>query len=84
MSGLRSPRSKSLVPHDSRWSIDWYCAASRLSTSNAHRFQHTFGPEVDFYQLQSGEEWNHVLRESAVAFYIHPTLEKANAFLFWR
>jgi len=47
-------------------------------------FQHTFGPEVDFYQLQSGEEWNHVLRESAVAFYIHPTLEKANAFLFWR
>ena len=47
-------------------------------------FQHTFGPEVDFYQLQSGEEWNHVLRESAVSFYIHPTLEKANAFLFWR
>lgn len=47
-------------------------------------FQHTFGPEVDFYLLQGGEEWNHVLRESAVAFYVHPVLEKANAFLFWR
>ena len=47
-------------------------------------FQHTFGPEVDFYLLQGGEEWNHVLRESAVAFYVHPALEKASAFLFWR
>jgi type VI secretion system protein ImpJ len=47
-------------------------------------FQHTFGPEVDFYQLQPGEEWNHVLRESSLAFYVHPTLDKANAFLFWR
>lgn len=47
-------------------------------------FAHTFGPEVDFYQLQFGEEWNYVLREAALAFYIHPVLEKANAFLFWR
>lgn len=47
-------------------------------------FQHTFGPEVGFYQLQGGEEWNHVLRESSVAFYVHPVLDKANAFLFWR
>ena len=47
-------------------------------------FQHTFGPEVDFYQLQGGEEWNHVMREASIAFYVHPVLEKANAFLFWR
>jgi type VI secretion system protein ImpJ len=47
-------------------------------------FQHTFGPEVDFYQLQFGEEWNNVLREGALALYIHPVLEKANVFLFWR
>lgn len=47
-------------------------------------FQHTFGPEVDFHFLQPGEEWNHVLRESSISFYVHPTLEKANAFLFWR
>lgn len=47
-------------------------------------FQHTFGPEVDFYQLQGGEEWNYVLREASIAFYVHPVLDKANAFLFWR
>jgi type VI secretion system protein ImpJ len=47
-------------------------------------FQHTFGPEVDFYQLQDGDEWEHVLRESAVSLYVHPQLERANVFLFWR
>jgi len=47
-------------------------------------FQHTFGPEVDFYQLQFGEEWNYVIREGSVALYIHPVLENANVFLFWR
>ena len=47
-------------------------------------FQHTFGPEVDFYQLQFGEEWSHVIREGSLALYIHPVLEKANVFLYWR
>ena len=47
-------------------------------------FQHTFGPEVDFYQLQLGEEWNHVLRENSLALYVHPVLENASVFLFWR
>lgn len=47
-------------------------------------FQHTFGPEVDFYQLQSGDEWDHVLRESSVALYVHPVLERAHVFLYWR
>ena len=47
-------------------------------------FQHTFGPEVDFYQLQPGEEWDHVLRESSVALYVHPVLERAQVFLYWR
>lgn len=47
-------------------------------------FQHTFGPEVDFYQLQDGEEWEHVIRESSLSLYIHPVLERCNVFLFWR
>ena len=47
-------------------------------------FQHTFGPEVDFYQLQDGEEWEHVIRESSLSLYVHPVLERANVFLFWR
>lgn len=47
-------------------------------------FPHVFGPEVDFYQLQFGEEWNYALRESSVSLYIHPVLAQANVFLFWR
>lgn len=47
-------------------------------------FPHTFGPEVDFYQLQDGEEWEHAMRESSLSLYVHPVLERANVFLFWR
>ena len=47
-------------------------------------FRHPFGPEVDFYQLAFGEEWNFCIKESSVSFYIHPELERVNAFLFWR
>jgi type VI secretion system protein ImpJ len=47
-------------------------------------FQHPFGAEVDFYQLMFGEEWNHALAEGSISMYIHPVLEKANAYLFWR
>jgi hypothetical protein len=39
---------------------------------------------MDFYQLTLNEEWQHVLREGAVAFYQPPALEKVNAYLFWR
>ncbi len=47
-------------------------------------FQHSFGPEVEFHQLQPGEEWNNALREGSLALYVHPVLERANVFLFWR
>lgn len=47
-------------------------------------FRHPFGPEVDFYQLAFGEEWNFCIKESSVSFYIHPELARVNAFLFWR
>lgn len=47
-------------------------------------FRHPFGPEVDFYQLAVGEEWNYCIKEGSLSFYVHPALERANAFLFWR
>lgn len=47
-------------------------------------FQHSFGPEVDFYQLTLNEEWALGVREGSVAFYQTAALEKAQAFLFWR
>jgi len=47
-------------------------------------FQHSFGPEVDFFQLSFGEEWDLALREGSLAFYQTPGLAEAKAFLFWR
>ena len=47
-------------------------------------FQHPFGPEVDFYQISPGEEWDHALRELSVAFYVAPGLEKTKFFIYWR
>lgn len=48
-------------------------------------FPHSFGPDIDFYQLTTGEEWETAQREGSLAFYNQPTLEKASGiFLFWR
>lgn len=47
-------------------------------------FQHQFGAEVEFYQLTSGDEWDHALRENNLAFFDVPALAKAKAYLYWR
>lgn len=48
-------------------------------------FPHSFGPDIDFYQITTGEEWELAVKEGALAFYNHPGLEKASGiFLFWR
>ena len=47
-------------------------------------FQHPFGPEVDFYKVSPGEEWDHALRELSIAFYVAPGLENTKFFLYWR
>lgn len=48
-------------------------------------FPHSFGPDIDFYQVTTGEEWALAVKESALAFYNHPSLEKARGvFLYWR
>lgn len=45
---------------------------------------HSFGPEVDFYQLGLTEEWQQALREGAVAFY-HRAAEFSDLefYLYW-
>ena len=73
--------------------------ASRLRLPNVHKlsligtpvvqierppFQHQFGPEIDFFQLSFGDEWDRALREGSLAFYETPGLAGAKAFLFWR
>ena len=47
-------------------------------------FQHSFGPEVDIYQLTIGEEWDNALIELSVGFYVNPQLMSAKYFLHWR
>lgn len=47
-------------------------------------FQHSFGPEVDIYQLVTGDEWDHALKELTFGFYDEPKLSDAKFFLHWR
>ena len=47
-------------------------------------FQQPFGPEVDFYRIAEGEEWDRVLKELVLAFYDNPTVDDLKFFLYWR
>lgn len=47
-------------------------------------FQHSFGPEVDFYQLTLNDEWGIATREGSLGFNQTAALAKAQCFLFWR
>jgi type VI secretion system protein ImpJ len=47
-------------------------------------FQHRFGPEVEFYRIVEGEEWDLVLRELSLAFYDTPQFQDTRFYLFWR
>lgn len=45
-------------------------------------FQHSFGPEVDFFQIIAGEEWDHALKELSLAFYDNPQLEDMEFYIY--
>lgn len=47
-------------------------------------FQHSFGPEVDIYQLAEGEEWDYALNELTAGFYADPKFAEEKFFLYWR
>ncbi len=47
-------------------------------------FQHSFGSEVEFYQLMFGEEWDHVLKEMTVTFQTSHELKGMDFYLYWR
>jgi type VI secretion system protein ImpJ len=44
---------------------------------------HTFGPEVEFFQVVQGVEWEHAVREDAVAFYNRPDYDGLEFYLYW-
>ena len=47
-------------------------------------FQHSFGPEIDLYQITKGEEWDYALNELALGFIPEPSFSSENFFLNWR
>jgi len=47
-------------------------------------FPHAFGPEISWYKLSLGEEWQYALRDNGMAFYATPALQGTQIFLFWR
>lgn len=47
-------------------------------------FQHSFGPEVDFFKIIEGEEWDHALSELSLAFYDHPQLKEMDFYIYRR
>lgn len=47
-------------------------------------FPHTFGPDVDMYRLEPGDDWTYAVRESALACYVQPAIETVKMALFWR
>lgn len=47
-------------------------------------FPHAFGPEISWYKMSLGEEWQFALRDNGMAFYVTPTLQGTQVSLFWR
>jgi type VI secretion system protein ImpJ len=47
-------------------------------------FPHAFGPEISWYKLSMGEEWQYAQRDNGMAFYATPSLQGTQVFLFWR
>jgi type VI secretion system protein ImpJ len=54
-----------------------------LEKADRPMLAHFFGPEVEFYCVQRGEEWEHALRDGAVAFYGRPELADLEFYLYW-
>jgi len=47
-------------------------------------FQHRFGPEVDFYLVVDGDEWDQSLRDLSLSFYDSAQLDGLRFYLYWR
>jgi type VI secretion system protein ImpJ len=47
-------------------------------------FQHRFGPEVDFYLIIEGDEWDQALRDLSLSFYDSAQFQGLRFYLYWR
>ncbi|RNC77502.1 type VI secretion system baseplate subunit TssK [Piscirickettsia salmonis] len=46
-------------------------------------FQHGFGANVDFYQVDFGLEWDNIMKEKAICFYDHTEFSKTKFYLYF-
>jgi len=54
-----------------------------LTKADRPMLAHSFGSEVEFFYVQRGEEWEHALRDGAIAFYARPELGDLEFYLYW-
>jgi len=47
-------------------------------------FQHSFGSEVDFYEVSLGEEWDYAIKELSVVFYTTEESDDMTPYVYWR
>jgi type VI secretion system protein ImpJ len=47
-------------------------------------FHHNFSPQVEFYRLSPGEEWDYALRDGRIAFFHREEMQGMRSFLYWR
>ncbi|TYT73905.1 type VI secretion system baseplate subunit TssK [Desulfobotulus mexicanus] len=70
----------------SRLSLVHRLALQGIPLSRLERppFQHMFGPEVDFYRLHPGDEWDQAIKDRSLVFYEPPSMKDMRFFLYWR
>lgn len=61
----------------------WALAGVPLKKIDRPALAHSFGPEVEFYQLGGGDEWDRVVRESSIAFYDRAEFQDLEFYLYW-
>ncbi len=47
-------------------------------------FQHSFGPEIEFYRIIEGEEWDYALNDRSIAFYRQESMDDMEFYIYWR
>ena len=61
----------------------YFLQGVNLSRIERPVFKHYFGPEMDVYEIQGGEEWSRALADRSVAFLDDLKLASFKFFLYW-
>jgi type VI secretion system protein ImpJ len=62
----------------------FYLQGITLKKIDRPPFQHSFGPEIDIYQISQGDEWDFALNELVIGFIPDSSFSNEKFFLNWR